>query len=168
VDEAGNEQNIRFGIHHPGPPIELRYERPIDGSNIGHYTLADGTPIEVSGEYSCLFDAVSKKTDYESDLLRRGTANVMLNNFDKVSENLSHLNFADLLVGGDVQRVSREPEKQRPFLKRKLSPAAQRHAAKTDDPEKVKRHTETYIVDNREVGLMMKIYTSTKNYSFIF
>uniref|UniRef100_A0A914P6I6 Chloroplast protein-transporting ATPase n=1 Tax=Panagrolaimus davidi TaxID=227884 RepID=A0A914P6I6_9BILA len=133
VDENGVKQVIRVGDEYSHKPsIELHYERPSDGSNIGHYTLADGTPITSSGKNSCLFDAVSEKTKYEPDLLRRGVANVMLNRFESVQADIQHYKFSDLLVGGKASKKNiSQPATSRP--PRAHSPASTRHVAEIKD-----------------------------------
>ncbi|KAE9547546.1 hypothetical protein FO519_009242 [Halicephalobus sp. NKZ332] len=113
-DDDGKEKVIRVGTEYSGKEaIELVFHRGQSPKDIGHYTLADGTPIIPSGENSCLIDAISKKTGYEPDLLRRGLANVMLNRFETVQKDLLHRDFADLCVGGkknpkNLKRISIE------------------------------------------------------------
>ena len=101
IDENGNEQKHIVGDQYSKKePIELVYERATDESGVGHYKLADGTAVQPDGENNCLFDAISKKTGYDAALLRKGTANLMLNNFEDVRRDIDSSKFSNLCVGG--------------------------------------------------------------------
>ncbi|KAE9547849.1 hypothetical protein FO519_008940 [Halicephalobus sp. NKZ332] len=104
VGDDGKEKVIRTGTKHAGKePIELIFHRGNNPGDIGHYTLADGTSVTESGEYNCLYDTISAKTKYDPKLLRKGVANMMLNRFEAVKQDLVHRDFADLCVGGHSQ-----------------------------------------------------------------
>ena len=57
-----------------------------------------------SGTYSCLFDAVAKRSGYDAKLLRKATANFMLHNFEDVTADYSAMDWANLMVGGKQKR----------------------------------------------------------------
>uniref|UniRef100_A0AC34FF64 Chloroplast protein-transporting ATPase n=1 Tax=Panagrolaimus sp. ES5 TaxID=591445 RepID=A0AC34FF64_9BILA len=97
VDNNGEKRIFIVGNKYSQKPtIKLYYERASNDSNVGHYTLADGTPITSSGKNSCLFDALSKVTEYEPDLLRQSAANVMVNQEYKPPKELFELSPAVL------------------------------------------------------------------------
>ncbi|XP_041981768.1 uncharacterized protein LOC121735157 [Aricia agestis] len=122
-DEKGRHK-YTIGDDKKSKPIQIQYNAPEDGSDVGHFTLkGQREPSRKSdADNMCLFNVIAEQTGKNPNDLKNETLNVMKNNKVEIAKQVKHMHRLQMydrsrLLEGGAQYNGKRPKDAKHFIR---------------------------------------------------